>query len=174
MVVPDRRHRPRHSRCRYGVFKCLYSDRHASWFARLVACLQKLLGVKRTTTSSYSPASNGIAERYNQEILRSLRALCTKNHNTWSTLLPAVSAALRATYNTSLGMSPFELIHGRQMNLTIHQELIPDMLNDPNTSDYVTKMIPSLDILLKIASDNRRADRMGWIQRPRLALQING
>jgi hypothetical protein len=141
---------------RYGRMDAIFTDRHVSFHSNIVSSLEKLLGVKHIFTSSYHAQSNSRAEQQNAQLLRSLRTLCVHDHSDWSLKLQAVAAAHRAAFNSSIGMSPYFCLYGREMPLAIHTELLPELLEDSSIGQYVRRLLPRFDIIQKIASENQR------------------
>ena len=76
--------------------------------------LCKLLGVERIRTTVYHPQTNGVVERMHS----SLTGMLNKAHNLgmdWAQQLPYALFALRQMPNRDTGLSPFELVYGRDV-----------------------------------------------------------
>ncbi len=76
--------------------------------------LCEYLGVDRMNTTAYHPQTNGCVERMH----RTLEGMLTKAHQMgldWAAQLPFALFALRQTPNRDTGLSPFELVFGRDV-----------------------------------------------------------
>ncbi|KAL1258980.1 hypothetical protein QQF64_009557 [Cirrhinus molitorella] len=83
-------------------------------------------------TAAHKPVSSGQVERSNQSVVNMLRKYVSANQKDWDVKLPLVLMAIRATPQESTGVSPFELMTGRQITLPLH------LLYQPGDSNLVT------------------------------------
>ncbi|KAL1270904.1 hypothetical protein QQF64_029920 [Cirrhinus molitorella] len=90
------------------------------------------LGIHAQLHISQHPISSGQVERSNQSVVNMLRKYVSANQKDWDVKLPLVLMAIRATPQESTGVSPFELMTGRQMTLPLH------LLYQPGDSNLVT------------------------------------
>jgi len=121
----------------------LLSDRGSCFRSKLVKSLCSLLNVKQIYTSSRHPQTNSRAESYNKNILNSLRTRCESEPN-WPELLSTIGNSLRTSVAKNLGVSPYEVVFGRQPLSPIDHLLIPPQ-NLPK--QYFENMKPQLEIL---------------------------
>ena len=70
-------------------------------------------------TSPYHPQANGLTERFNQTLIRSLTKMTQESPDDWDVHLPTVLLGYRATIQASTRYTPFYLLHGREMSLPI-------------------------------------------------------
>lgn len=66
----------------------------------------RLFRIKDSLSYGFQPQTNDKVERYNQDLESVLRAMCTKNPNTWSSQLLWAEYSHNALVNSS-GISPF-------------------------------------------------------------------
>ena len=112
--------------CRYGAPSVLVSDRGQNFMSKLVAALCELFDITRHHTSSYHPQTNSTLERLNSTIAQSLR-MYADSHSNWPKLLSGIMMAFRMSPATqSTQFSPFELVFGKQMRLSIDTSLRPN------------------------------------------------
>jgi hypothetical protein len=72
--------------------------------------------VKIIQSPTYSPQSNSIVERRNQEIRNRLRAIFNKNNNLiWYNQLDSLEGILNNSYIKSLKASPLELMNNEEL-----------------------------------------------------------
>ena len=62
-------------------------------------------------SSAYHPQSNGLVERFNQTIHRSLVKVVNENQTDWDIKLEGVLFAFRTSQQKSTGLTPFELMY---------------------------------------------------------------
>ena len=112
---------------RYGAIKSIVSDRGRNFMSKLVTTLCELFKTKRIYTSAFHPQTNSHCERYNSFIAQSLRAYINKQHDNWPDLLPGIMMAYRLTPAGSTGISPFQLLFGREMPLPFDVDVQPSL-----------------------------------------------
>ena len=69
------------------------SDRGPQFIADFTQELYKLLGIKRSTFTTYHPQSDGQTEHVNQEMEQFLRVFINEQQNNWEELLPLAEFA---------------------------------------------------------------------------------
>ena len=62
---------------------------------RVNAVLFQMTGTEHRISTAYHPQTNGLVERYNQTLQRSLIKLCNDKQNDWDDLLDPVLFAYR-------------------------------------------------------------------------------
>jgi transposase InsO family protein len=103
-----------HIICRHGIFKVLLSDRGSGFTSEIFQHIMKLLGVKHIKTMAYHPKSNGVVERFNKTLKRSLKLWVNRQHSDWDLLLPFALFAYNTSVHAVLKETPFYLNHARQ------------------------------------------------------------
>ena len=73
-------------------------------------------------TSPYHPQANGLTERFNQTLTKSLIKMTQENEEEWDKQLLTVLLGYRATIQASTRYTPYHLLHGKEMMLPM-----PDM-----------------------------------------------
>jgi len=84
---------------------------------------RKVLGIRRTRTTSYQPALNGMIERWHKDIHTALSHYINSANTNWDTILPFFLIACRATPHSVTAYRPSYLLHGRDMELPINDSL---------------------------------------------------
>ena len=67
----------------YGLPQRLHSDQGASFTGKVISEMCQMLGIKRSTTSSYHPMGNGQVERMNRSLLDLLGTLPDTKKSKW-------------------------------------------------------------------------------------------
>ena len=75
-------------------------------------------GNQHKVTSAYHPQTNGLDERLNQTLQRTLSKLVDEQHE-WDCYLPSVVFAYNTSRQSSTGYTPFELMYGRKAVLPL-------------------------------------------------------
>jgi len=83
----------------------------------------KILGIRKTHTTSYHQQSNGMIERVHRDLHAGLSHYVNSANTNWDTLVPFYLMSHRATPHSTTGFSPFFLLHGREMILPSHDVL---------------------------------------------------
>ena len=102
---------------RHGTGSQLITDQGAAFMSSFFQETCKVLGIRRTRTTSWHPASNGVVERWHRTLHTGISHYINSANTNWDTLVPFFLMAYRATPNTVTGFSPFYLLHGREMQL---------------------------------------------------------
>ena len=98
---------------RYGYCEQIHSDQGSQFTGHLFKAVGDLLGVQITTTPAYNPKSNPV-ERSHRDLGAILRALIGDSDRTWEEVLPQALFAMRTTPCRSTGLTPFQLMFGRE------------------------------------------------------------
>jgi hypothetical protein len=145
---------------RFGAPSCLVSDRGANFLSKMVAALCELFSVKRVHTSSYHPQTNASVERFNAVIGQGLRTYLDEHQENWSSFLPGILMAYRATPATqSTKYSPYFMVFGREMVLPLDVALQPKESLGKNVQQHLNEILHNLEETQKIATENLQKAR---------------
>ena len=113
--------------CNFGAPKIITSDNELGLKSDLCqAYYKQVLNCKHETIIPHSPQSNGMVEINCKETARILRAMIITDENTsddgtvdvsWDLRLPGVEMAYNSVPSIATGLSPFEALTGRVMNI---------------------------------------------------------
>ena len=101
---------------RYGMPKCLVSDRDKAFLNKLVDHLTSRLGINRLTSTAYHPEGNAFIESFHRTINTHLRFVNQARMPVEEALDMAL-CAYRATPHHSTGHSPSFLVFGQDPRL---------------------------------------------------------
>lgn len=96
----------------HGFPKSITSDQGPQWVGRFWKHLCKLLGIKQRLSTTYHPQTDGITERWNQEIWAYLRVYVGYMQKDWARWLFSAQVALNNRPSSTTGLSPFFITHG--------------------------------------------------------------
>ena len=121
----------------YGVPSTITTDRGRQFESHLFQALTNLVGSRRTRTTAYHPASNGLVERFHRQLKSSLKA----HANTcWMETLPIVMLGIRTAVKFDLGCCASELVYGTTIRLP-GQFVAPSQASGVvDLSDYVNRL----------------------------------
>jgi hypothetical protein len=109
--------------CRHGVPSSIISDRGKAFLGRVVGLLKEEVGFKHKLAAPYHPQTNGLTERFNGTLCRSLHKCVNSATEDWDDLIPSVLFAYRTLKHSTTKHSPFYLLHGYEAQLPINLEL---------------------------------------------------
>ena len=75
---------------RYGCAKVVISDQGREFVNKVYSCLFSITKTDHRISSAYHPQTNGLVERFNQTLLRSLVKVVIKNQTDWDQKLDGV------------------------------------------------------------------------------------
>lgn len=98
---------------RFGTPRLILSDGGKHFTAERLSNLANTLGIRWMFTPSYSPSSNGIIERSNQELCKRLKKILPEGKsNQWHDWLPTATFATNTRILMRERVSPFMLLMG--------------------------------------------------------------
>jgi len=95
----------------------LLTDNATSFTSREFTHFCKEYGIKITYTSPYNPGCNGMCERVNSTIKRSLAKFINPSHDDWDEHLTRIIFSINITPHRVTKYTPFYLLYGREPNL---------------------------------------------------------
>ena len=127
---------------RFGVPERLHSDNAQNFQSNIIKSLCKHLKIKKTTTSAYNPASNGILESSHRFLGNALKLTVDECQKSWDLRLPHVLLAYRTTIHTALADSPSFCLYGKDLRLPT--EMLPAKNQNPDQLDPHHKGVETL------------------------------
>ncbi|CAB1106087.1 unnamed protein product [Ectocarpus sp. CCAP 1310/34] len=123
---------------KWGCPTTLLSDNGLHFCSKLSMAIYEVMKIKKVTTSSYHPQTNGGTERVNHTMAQMLAVVVNEQQNDWDIHLPHVEFAYNNSVNQSTGLAPNEIHIGRIPRLPLsvfdrptvggHQSLARDQL----------------------------------------------
>lgn len=93
--------------------KIIISDQGREFVNSVNDKLFQKFRTEHRVTTAYHPQANGLVERYNQTLQRSLVKLVNDEQNNWDEFLDGVLFAYRTAVQKSTKKSPFEVMYCR-------------------------------------------------------------
>ncbi|CAB1108088.1 unnamed protein product [Ectocarpus sp. CCAP 1310/34] len=123
---------------KWGCPTTILSDNGLHFCSKLSMAIYEVMKIKKVTTSSYHPQTNGGTERVNHTMAQMLAVVVNEQQNDWDIHLPHVEFAYNNSVNQSTGLAPNEIHIGRIPRLPLsvfdrptvggHQSLARDQL----------------------------------------------
>jgi hypothetical protein len=100
--------------CQFGTPTVLHSDNGAEFVNEVINAMCNLHGIQRRFITAYRPQANGQVERFGRTVASVLRKCCGGAEEFWPEWLDFVLLAIRTTASASTGLTPFEVMFGRE------------------------------------------------------------
>ena len=99
---------------RLGIPNEILTDQGSNFMSSPMTAIYHLPGVKSISTSPYHPQTDGLVKRFSGTLEAMLRKVAIEDGKDWEKLVPYLLSAYREVPQASAGVSPFELLFGRQ------------------------------------------------------------
>uniref|UniRef100_A0A2N9H1M6 Integrase catalytic domain-containing protein n=1 Tax=Fagus sylvatica TaxID=28930 RepID=A0A2N9H1M6_FAGSY len=96
----------------YGLPKTIVSDRDVRFMSYFWKTLWHLVGTKLKFSTAFHPQTDGQTEVVNRSLGNLLRCLVGEANRNWDLILPTAQLAYNSSANRTIGISPFEVVHG--------------------------------------------------------------
>ena len=139
---------------RHGMAKVLLTDNGKEFTANYFQDICKLLKVKRVTTTSYRPQTDGLTERFNKTLMQMTSQFVNDYQDNWDEFLPQVVFAYNTSTQSTTQETPFYLMHGRDPNLPIDVflDIPPRQYEKPN--NYKAELVRRMTSAYRLAREN--------------------
>jgi len=107
----------------FGNPLTIRSDGGGEFINDTISALERVMGVKHHKITPYLHEGNSLAEKANRSVLENLRNLIfdkrydLNGEHQWSDLLPLAQRIINASFNSSIGCSPAQLVFGDNLEL---------------------------------------------------------
>jgi len=139
----------------WGLDFELYSDKGPAFTSALFANVNRLLGIRHVTSGAMMARSNGQAESVVKRLVKHLK-IYAKDDLCIEECIPLIEICLRATANSKLLLSPYEVVFGRSFRLGVPGEpriTVPDV--EPDKIAYYRWLSNELKHLHEAVRANR-------------------
>ncbi|KAA0066738.1 DNA/RNA polymerases superfamily protein [Cucumis melo var. makuwa] len=110
----------------YGVPVSIISDRDPRFTSKFWSNVQKAMGTKLKFSTAFHPQTDGQSERTIQTLEDMLKACVLQFKGNWDTHLSLMEFAYNNSYQSSIGMTPFEALYGRPCRTPDRQKSYAD------------------------------------------------
>ncbi|KAA0026008.1 DNA/RNA polymerases superfamily protein [Cucumis melo var. makuwa] len=142
----------------HGVPVSIVSDRDPRFTSKFWHSLQKVIGTRLKFSTSFNPQTDGQSERTIQTLEDMLRACVLQLKGSWDTHLPLMEFAYNNSYQSSIGMAPYEALYGRPYRTPVcWNEVGERKLVGLELVQTTTNNIKLIRENLKIAQDQQKS-----------------
>jgi len=142
----------------YGVPSSIVSDRDPIFTSRFWKSLQEALGSKLRLSSAYHPQTDSQSERTIQSLEDFLRVCVLEQGETWDSHLPLIKFTYNNSYDSSIGMAPFEVLYGwRCRTLLCWFESGENVVLGPEIVQQTTKKVKMIQEKMKASQSRQKS-----------------
>ena len=139
---------------RHGMAKVLLTDNGKEFTANYFQDICKLLKVRRVTTTSYRPQTDGLTERFNKTLMQMTSQFVNDYQDDWDEYLPQVVFAYNTSTQKTTQETPFYLMHGRDPNLPIDVFLDIPARQYQKPNNYKAELVRRMTSAYRLAREN--------------------
>src|SRR6266481_6074793 len=147
---------------RYGFPRKIVSDNGSQFASDLWIKIMNMLHIWAVFTSPYHPGPNAV-ERTNRNIKVYLKKYFSDHQRNWDELIPHMLFALRNAKCSRTGLTPAQLVLGRNMRAPLDivlpsSDFVPD--TEKNIRDYATNLKNKIQCMVQYAMDNSKLAKL--------------
>lgn len=98
----------------HGIPRSIVSDRDKAFTSKFWQTLFHQMGTSLSMSSAYHPETDGQTGNLNKGVEHFLRCFIADSPKSWVDLLPWAEFSYNTAFHTSLGMTPFQAVYGRE------------------------------------------------------------
>ena len=110
----------------HGFPISIVSDRDPRFTSRFWSSLQDVIGTRLHFSTAFHPQTNGQSKRTIQTLEDMLRACVIEFKGSWDTHLSLMKFAYNNSYQSSIGMAPFEALYGQKCRTPVCWDEVGD------------------------------------------------
>ena len=144
---------------RLGIPREILTDNGSIFTSKMMEKFYAMTGVTHIKTSPYHPETDGMVERFNATMKKTLRKMVDKSADDWDMCLPYLMWAYRGSEHATTGYSPYELVYGRKMRDGLDElaERWREDTTDPVTTiEYLRKLRERMDRVRAAVKENEQ------------------
>ena len=142
----------------HGVPVSIVSDRDPRFTSRFWQKLHSALGTRLNFSTAFHPQTDGQSERTIQILEDMLRACVLDFHAAWDRSLPLAEFAYNNSFQTSIGMAPYEALYGRRCRtLLCWDEVGERKLDNPELVDQAVEQVQLIRQRMRAAQDRQKS-----------------
>jgi hypothetical protein len=141
----------------HGVPISIVSDRDPRFTSHLWSSIQRALGTNLSISTAFHPQTDGQSERVIQILEDLLRACALEFGGNWEEHLSLVEFTYNNSYQTTIGMAPFEALYGRKCRTPLCWEEVRDRkLYGAELIQITIEKVRIIKDRMKVAQDRQK------------------
>ncbi|WRX11508.1 Reverse transcriptase domain - like 10 [Theobroma cacao] len=142
----------------HGVPLSIVSDRDPRFTSRFLPKFQEALGTKLKFSTAFHPQTDGQSERTIQTLEDMLRACVIDFIGSWDRHLPLVEFTYNNSFQSSVGMAPYEALYGRKCRTPLCWDEVGERkLVSVELIELTNDKIKVIRERLKVAQDRQKS-----------------
>ena len=143
---------------RHGIPAVILTDQGSNFESKIIKSICSLFGIEKRRTTPYHPQTDGLCERSNGTLKSLLRKRVNRDRDNWDEQIAAALLAYRSSIQASTGLSPFEMLYGREATLPLSISRDNSTLKPiQGPTKYLSELKDRFSHLKDIASDRQKA-----------------
>ena len=157
---------------RIGLPHEILSDNGPQFTSKLYKQVCDFFNIKIVHSTPYHPSSNGMVERFNGSLKAFLRKVSQDDIKNWDRKVSAALFAYREVPNQTTGISPFQMVYGRQMRgpLAILKQTF---VNKEEEEEYKNVYAYLMDLKQRLSEVTEIANRNSKINKNKYKTQYD-
>jgi len=136
---------------RFGPPTIVHSDQGRNFESNLMYEICRLMGIHKSRTTAYHPQCDGQVERQNQTLQNILSSFVSQHRDDWDNWVALAVYAYNTSCHASTGLSPYEMVFGRDARTPIELDLGLPLKNPCSQSEYTQSLRHALSSIRKAA-----------------------
>ncbi|XP_073049466.1 uncharacterized protein [Primulina eburnea] len=142
----------------HGISVSIVSDRDPRFTFEFWKSLHRALGTKLAFSTTYHPQSDGQSDRVIQILEDMLRACTIDFTRSCDSKLPLVEFTYNNSYQSSIGMAPYETLYGRKCRSPLYWEEVGERkMLGPELVQQTSDVVALIQERMKIAQSRQKS-----------------
>jgi len=127
----------------FGVPRQVHTDQGANFESNLFRKICNILDIDKTRTTVMRPQSDGMVELYMRTLVNMLSSFVSNHQRDWDQYVPLLMMAYRSAVHETTGVSPCQMMFGREINLPVDLVFgkpVNDYDSTKSTIDYAYEL----------------------------------
>ena len=130
--------------CRYGAPVTIYTDQGSQFESKLFKDICNQLDIKKTRTTAYHPAGDGLVECLSRTLENMLSSRVNNNHNDCDLFIQQCIMTYRSSLHSSTKETPAMLTFGREVSFPVDVMFIDPRDACKSVNDHLSELKFSL------------------------------
>jgi hypothetical protein len=160
--------------CQHGCSQIILTDRRTHFNNNMVDLLLEKFKIKHLLSTPYHPQTNGLVERFNRTLCKSLAKMSDQT-NDWDLFITPVLFAYRTIKHSTTQIEPFFMVYGRSARLPMDHLEEDDQMAENDRLHHLIDDVPQIRQKAKaqvLQAQNKQKEKHGQISKNTIDFQI--